>query len=57
MWDDMIGAHDKNYVVQTSTKAVQRCMLMASDPGDLVLDLTCGSGTTAYVDGIIKRHL
>lgn len=49
MWDDMIGAHDKIYVVQTSTKAVQRCMLMASDPGDLVLDLTCGSGTTAYV--------
>jgi adenine-specific DNA-methyltransferase len=37
------------YVVQTSTKVVQRCILMATDPGDLVLDPTCGSGTTAYV--------
>ena len=37
------------YVVQTSDKVVQRCLLMASDPGDLVLDPTCGSGTTAYV--------
>jgi adenine-specific DNA-methyltransferase len=39
----------KQYVVQTALKAVQRCMLMASDPGDLVLDPTCGSGTTARV--------
>lgn len=39
----------KVYVVQTSTKIVQRCLLMATDPGDLVLDPTCGSGTTAYV--------
>jgi len=37
------------YVVQTSPKVIQRCMLMATDPGDLVLDPTCGSGTTAYV--------
>jgi adenine-specific DNA-methyltransferase len=37
------------YVVQTSNKVIQRCMLMATDPGDLVLDPTCGSGTTAYV--------
>ena len=37
------------YVVQTSTKVIQRCILMASDPGDLVLDPTCGSGTTTYV--------
>jgi len=37
------------YVVQTTTKVVQRCILMATDPGDLVLDPTCGSGTTAYV--------
>jgi adenine-specific DNA-methyltransferase len=37
------------YVVQTAKKAVQRCMLMTTDPGDLVLDPTCGSGTTAYV--------
>jgi len=37
------------YVVQTSTKAIERCILMATDPGDLVLDPTCGSGTTATV--------
>lgn len=40
---------DKVYVVQTNTKVIERCILMASDPGDLVLDPTCGSGTTAYV--------
>lgn len=40
---------DKVYVVQTSTKVIQRCLLMTTDPGDLVLDPTCGSGTTAYV--------
>jgi len=39
----------KVYVVQTGTKMVQRCLLMATDPGDLILDPTCGSGTTAYV--------
>ena len=39
----------KIYVVQTGTKVVQRCLLMATDPGDLVLDPSCGSGTTAYV--------
>jgi adenine-specific DNA-methyltransferase len=40
---------DKVYVVQTGTKVIERCILMATDPGDLVLDPTCGSGTTAYV--------
>ena len=40
---------DKVYVVQTNSKVVERCILMSSDPGDLVLDPTCGSGTTAYV--------
>ena len=40
---------EKTYVVQTITKIVERCILMASDPGDLVLDPTCGSGTTAFV--------
>jgi adenine-specific DNA-methyltransferase len=43
------SAMDKVYVVQTSERVVQRCILMATDPGDLVLDPTCGSGTTAYV--------
>lgn len=40
---------DKLYVVQTNTKVIERCILMATDPGDLVIDPTCGSGTTAYV--------
>lgn len=39
----------KIYVVQTNTKIIERCLLMTTDPGDLVLDPTCGSGTTAYV--------
>ena len=47
--DTVIGSQEKEYVVQTSTKTIQRCILMATDPGDLVLDPTCGSGTTAYV--------
>ena len=49
MWTDSQGASDKKYVVQTSDKIVQRCMLMTTQPGDIVLDPTCGSGTTAYV--------
>lgn len=42
-------AETKSYVVQTATKVIERCLLMTTDPGDLVLDPTCGSGTTAYV--------
>ena len=51
LWQDTMGTaeQDKTYVVQTTTKVVQRCILMTTDPGDLVLDPTCGSGTTAYV--------
>lgn len=49
LWDDILGADDLQYVVQTSTKAIRRCILMTTDPGDLVFDPTCGSGTTAYV--------
>ncbi|MBU2760120.1 site-specific DNA-methyltransferase [Acidithiobacillus sulfurivorans] len=54
LWADISGAvqsrsDPKIYVVQTGTKVVERCLLMATDPGDLVLDPTCGSGTTAYV--------
>jgi adenine-specific DNA-methyltransferase len=51
-WTDvkMTGfSEEKSYVVQTGQKVVQRCILMTTDPGDLVLDPTCGSGTTAYV--------
>lgn len=49
VWSDTAPAANKIYVVQTGEKVVQRCMLMTTDPGDLVLDITCGSGTTAYV--------
>ena len=54
LWNDISGAvqsraDPKVYVVQTSTAAIQRAMLMTTDPGDLVLDPTCGSGTTAFV--------
>jgi adenine-specific DNA-methyltransferase len=48
-WSDTVGADDKQYVVQTNTEVIKRCILMTTDPGDLVLDPTCGSGTTAYV--------
>jgi adenine-specific DNA-methyltransferase len=48
-WQDTVGADEKNYVVQTNTNVVKRCMLMTTDPGDLVIDPTCGSGTTATV--------
>ncbi len=49
LWADTAGDTEKVYVVQTATEAVKRCLLMATDPSDLVLDITCGSGTTAYV--------
>ena len=48
-WDDTQFGGDKHYVVQTHIKVIERCLLMTTDPGDLVLDPTCGSGTTAYV--------
>ncbi|MCX6360881.1 MAG: site-specific DNA-methyltransferase, partial [Armatimonadetes bacterium] len=49
LWADASGAGQQIYVVQTNTDVVKRCLLMATDPGDLVLDPTCGSGTTATV--------
>lgn len=52
-WVDIGGIQSRSdpkiYVVQTATKTIQRCVLMTTDPGDLVLDITCGSGTTAFV--------
>ncbi len=47
--ESLAGSQGKVYVVQTNERVVQRCILMTTDPGDLVLDPTCGSGTTAYV--------
>ena len=52
LWDDTNRPgyiDEKKYVVQTSAKVIERCLLMTTDPGDLVLDPTCGSGTTEYV--------
>ena len=50
LWTDTMGTaeQDKRYVVQTARKVIERCLLMTTDPGDLVLDPTCGSGTTAF---------
>lgn len=49
IWRKQESAQDMHYVVETSEKTIEKCMLMSTDPGDLVLDPTCGSGTTAYV--------
>ena len=53
VWTDTAGVQSRTdpkvYVVQSATNIITRCLLMATDPGDLVLDPTCGSGTTAYV--------
>ena len=48
-WDDTAPEAAKVYAVQTSPKVIERCLLMTTDPGDLILDPTCGSGSTAYV--------
>ncbi len=59
IWDDTVTsgfADPKIYVVQTNVKVIQRCVLMCSDPGDLVLDPTCGSGTTALVAEQLGRR-
>lgn len=53
VWQDTVIAGsrsgEKTYIVQTTPRVIERCILMTTDPGDLVLDPTCGSGTTAYV--------
>lgn len=53
VWSDFASVQSRTdpkvYVVQTATKVIERCILMTTDPGDLVIDPTCGSGTTAYV--------
>ena len=49
VWVGLSGSQDKRYIVQTPDRTIERCILMTTDPGDLVLDPTCGSGTTAYV--------
>ncbi|MCG3195080.1 MAG: hypothetical protein DIJKHBIC_04349 [Thermoanaerobaculia bacterium] len=49
IWADVGGAPERVYVVQTNSRVIERCLLMTTDPGDLVLDPTCGSGTTGHV--------
>jgi len=49
LWHEQLSEQNKLFVVQTSEMVIQRCILMTTDPGDLVFDPTCGSGTTAYV--------
>ena len=49
IWAAPMSPTDKQYIVETAIKGIQRCILMTTDPGDLVFDPTCGSGTTAYV--------
>ena len=48
-WASKMSPNDLHYVVETSEKVLERCILMTTDPGDLVMDITCGSGTTAFV--------
>jgi adenine-specific DNA-methyltransferase len=57
IWTDTQASFGKKtYIVQTNEKVIQRCLLMATDPGDLVLDPTCGSGTTAFVSELWGRR-
>jgi adenine-specific DNA-methyltransferase len=56
LWTDTTHLGDRTYVVQTGPRVIERCLLMATDPGDLVLDPTCGSGTTAYVAEQLGRR-
>jgi len=55
-WHDTAPTQNKSYVVQTNLGVIERCMLMSSDPGDLVLDITCGSGTTAIASEELGRR-
>lgn len=48
-WFNFVGESSKPYVVQTASRVIERCLLMTTDPGDLVIDPTCGSDTTAFV--------
>ena len=56
LWTGFSGARDKRYVVQTTEGVIERCLLLATQPGDLVIDPTCGSGTTAFVSERLGRR-
>ena len=56
IWDEYGGATDPKYVVQTNPEVIKRCILMVTNPGELVLDITCGGGTTAFVAETFGRR-
>jgi adenine-specific DNA-methyltransferase len=56
MWDDIASSYSKIYSVQTSPQVLERCINLFSDPGDLILDTTCGSGTSAYASEKLGRR-
>jgi hypothetical protein len=56
LWEGFGGAANPIYVVQTNTEIIRRCMLLTTDPGDLVFDPTCGSGSTAYTAELFGRR-
>jgi len=56
VWDDTMELLAKKFVVQTASKVISRCALLTTDPGDLVFDPTCGSGTTAYIAELWGRR-
>jgi len=56
IWNDTMGPQNKLYVVQTGEKPVERCIIMATDPGDLIFDPTCGSGTIAFISEKLGRR-
>ena len=55
-WDIRMAPSDKHFIVETAESVIERCMLMTTDPGDLILDPTCGSGTTAFVAEKLGRR-
>lgn len=56
LWADLASSYQKYYVVQTNSIVIEKCMSMVTDPGDLVLDITCGSGTSAFVAEQLGRR-
>ncbi len=56
VWHTQMAPSDKHFIVETAESVIERCILMATDPGDLVLDPTCGSGTTAFVSEKLGRR-
>ena len=56
LWEDILAEQNPIYAVQTDELPIERCMMLSSHPGDLVMDITCGSGTTAFVAEDLGRR-